>query len=817
MRTKQILAALALPMAFAACSQEELVSVENKDVVDLSNRPLIENLDLVLGANGADTRLGIADGKEYGAAWSEEDKLGACIIDIPTYTTYPTPDEIAAKVNGIEDFYTIKDYISSNFMYLLNGGKWSTQARLVEGNYMFYAPHNDNFVVRTPIEFTLPTIQNVDPAKKSESGVMNSAVEDFYQSGAPVFVGYQFLAAEGQKLTPEVKLYNVYAYPKVTLKNDYKEGQDAKDLVITKIVITKGTKFDVKTAVDNEELKANVNGKDAEWNAKAIETAATAQIMQTASEQESEITVNFGEGLTIKAGTKESFYIVLPAAAYRGTEKLKLDVYTADNKKFAAVFTMKEFAMNPGKRYPSEEYNTTSGTLKETAGTLATVSLKGTLKEVTEKSTGISNNAELINYIAGVAKRFEEIREVTDEFINTNTMDAVTGATDYTKYNETLHFTLADEANIVIDDELIDALIEYLGDKAENAEALNSKLKFLRTSASKIKLGSLTKLDKFQISYDGKVTDKTIGTDPVINYYALEQETSPILDDITVEGDVTLTGNFIGVSGRINVPVGATLTLPKELQAGNIVNSGGKVIYNGATVIGLYNHNSLDSKGEMDINENVATGVMVRNDGVMNVKGGNVNEIVTVTPIISNYGTVNTAGIVSVANKNSDAVVNVTATNGNSSTVIAEGDGSKVYNSNLEDVDVSAISSPATIDVIATLTKVPGKAADKIPAKASINHIIFDTTSELTISEDAFDWLNTTELNTIEFKGNLVTPKDITAANLTIKFNNSAKWGGDAKKTPTISVKKVIVAEGKTVERNYITVTASEGTEGDLK
>lgn len=95
----------------------------------------------------------------------------------------------------------------------MEGTAWNTQANLVEGNYVFYAPYNAAHLTRQPIVVTLPMEQ--DCAEESKS------VTDFYAGTDPVTLGFDFLKAPANKdelISPSVKMTNIFAYPQITIK-----------------------------------------------------------------------------------------------------------------------------------------------------------------------------------------------------------------------------------------------------------------------------------------------------------------------------------------------------------------------------------------------------------------------------------------------------------------------------------------------------------------------------------------------------------------------------------------------------------------------
>lgn len=252
---KRTLFSLALAAVFmASCQQDELVSINDDASMNLGNRPELGAVTL----NGGDpaTRLALNTNNKYNFKWEEGDKLGAAIVDMPDLTT-PVPGvdytskggenystlewTYAAYVKGeaksfttsagksvkvtaeeagvdIESFYEINtgSYISSNYPYVKEGSDWTTQANLVEGNYVFYAPYNAAHLTRQPIVVTLPMEQNCTEESK--------AVEDFYKGTDPVTVGFSFLQAPADKsevIYPSVAMTNLFAYPQITIKNSF--------------------------------------------------------------------------------------------------------------------------------------------------------------------------------------------------------------------------------------------------------------------------------------------------------------------------------------------------------------------------------------------------------------------------------------------------------------------------------------------------------------------------------------------------------------------------------------------------------------------
>lgn len=218
MRTKHILISMALGAAFVSCSQEELIAPENGAVNDakLGIRPVVDT-QITLG-NNADTRLVL--GGAFRPTWSTNDKIGAAIIDVPTYTHAGTGaggyvTALGAAAHGAVDLYTINEWYGCNnaFSTTDGGTTWAAEHPMVEGNYLFYAPYSETMDVRTPLVVAVPRQQDASSAK--------SALSEFYTSGQVVEVGYKFITGSDKKNPTGIKMFNIFAYPKFTIKNNF--------------------------------------------------------------------------------------------------------------------------------------------------------------------------------------------------------------------------------------------------------------------------------------------------------------------------------------------------------------------------------------------------------------------------------------------------------------------------------------------------------------------------------------------------------------------------------------------------------------------
>lgn len=216
MRTKHIFYSMALVAALAACTQEEFNTPVDTNNQNLAVRPLLGDIQLTTGAQ---TRFALNedDATKAQPVFAEGDKLGAAIIDQPTYdltsgNTYAEALKNAA--NGAVDLYTIVENYSSNNCFTLNNGIWTVDQPMVEGNYLFYASYNQKMQSRTPLSIVLPVKQDASESR--------SALEEFYNSGSVVQLGYQFLEAKnGEPQKPNVAMRDVFAYPLFTIQNNF--------------------------------------------------------------------------------------------------------------------------------------------------------------------------------------------------------------------------------------------------------------------------------------------------------------------------------------------------------------------------------------------------------------------------------------------------------------------------------------------------------------------------------------------------------------------------------------------------------------------
>ena len=174
---KYLLPGMMAALAFAACTNEEIVSQQTSEApkADLSNRPVVGMVDLNFGPQ---TRATMGDNFNDIEWTPGEDQIGARIIDNLT----------GNKTCHPEHNYTIDSkYAWSNYRYDFGSGStWTSDALMVEGNYMFYAPYDEEALYREALKMKFPIKQKVSGltaiANYAEGGQggNTTAIEAFY-------------------------------------------------------------------------------------------------------------------------------------------------------------------------------------------------------------------------------------------------------------------------------------------------------------------------------------------------------------------------------------------------------------------------------------------------------------------------------------------------------------------------------------------------------------------------------------------------------------------------------------------------------------
>ena len=306
MRTKQLLvSAMALPLLFAACSQEELVSDNSNS---LTGRKTVQNV--VINTDVPATRMEFGNGYE----WVAGDQFGACLMD-----------EFAPSNDGNwwNDF-TLVDYIQTNYPFTRQESKnWTSEAVMQEGNYFFYFPYNYNMGgKRTPIRLTVPTEQYVKDGEAT-STVLNNQL----------FLAYSPIVAEEGKEQEvlDLTMQPVLAFPAFNLKNVGTGSLTVKRIAFTAESGTVLGKTESNATMWPAEYELKAQGFNntgfALLDDKGQRSALTGQLSPVGDKKVSKVVVTFGEeGIELSSQEAAWAYIMLPPAT--NLVNPKLYIYT---------------------------------------------------------------------------------------------------------------------------------------------------------------------------------------------------------------------------------------------------------------------------------------------------------------------------------------------------------------------------------------------------------------------------------------------------------------------------------------------------------
>lgn len=320
MKTKHLVA-MALPLAFTACSQEELINENNQATT--SERKVVENVVFKFNAE-ADSRMHFDE--EY--KWDAGDKFGACLMD--QFITAMTGDFTWKKwFNQFE----LVDYLHTNYPFTRDeNGSWSNaEAVMQEGNYFFYYPYNNNLGgQRTPIQLNVPTEQIVKDGQKT------SSVLDYQ-----MFVAYAPIVADPSKGNHEtitnLTMEPLLAFPAFSITNNTGNAFTVKRIAIAGkdngSSITFPTVFEVKPSkFNNIGFVTETTWSNKERRNEVIKTVVA---NKTDFETTSKVTLQYGEeGKALNNGDKYTSYIMLPSLNMLDNNSdgkldgLKLYIYT---------------------------------------------------------------------------------------------------------------------------------------------------------------------------------------------------------------------------------------------------------------------------------------------------------------------------------------------------------------------------------------------------------------------------------------------------------------------------------------------------------
>lgn len=308
MRTKFYLAALCLPLAFTACTNEDLMTEE-------APLPIRQKINVTLTAEkpvvGADSRLDID--AENNFLWEKDvDMIGAALVDGTTVGT-------------------LEDTILVNYPFTAdNSAKSSTfsgKSSVTAGTYFFYYGYQDN-LNRDSVKLNVPAqVYDVDAEKSAKQQAIS-----YMKMISPLVKLYDGVSYEdAQSYNLPLEFVNLYTLVRVNINaTNIPSGVTPK---VTKVSLDEGTAGFIKTA--NAAITATDGIKDAglsgfdsdgEWEADAyatnLEELAKAVKNQTvyANIERGAAEVTVDGNLPLNGTAATDVYLLVPKGTYQNLE-----------------------------------------------------------------------------------------------------------------------------------------------------------------------------------------------------------------------------------------------------------------------------------------------------------------------------------------------------------------------------------------------------------------------------------------------------------------------------------------------------------------
>lgn len=600
MRTKHLLMTMALPFAFAACTSDEFETTQSGPV-DLSGRKALGNIELTFNGDGANTRLEIGQG---GIGFSMVDGVGACLVDQPN-------GNFNNEKKDIIEWYDLTNYISSNYLYkTADAGKtWTTDARMVEGNYVFYAPHNEAHLVRSSIEAEFPNPQTIQ--LKDGTPDQYSAIQQLIDTKAPMYVGYKFLDSKSQTKNISVAMKPIYSYPKITLKNtfgtDDKVTSATKDLTIRRIILLNGqSTFDQKTTLTIGTANAVASnaatgvvgslfnyGDDAKkygaWaSADRLFDCASSDILEAVAENGTTgaITLDFATPYVLGKDKSISINAVVPAGEYTG---FTIGIYT--NEGYFEKEIGSALNLIPGQMYPQEEYMENGDLNQSVKGSNMTVEM------TTAASAGseiVSTTDELANLVKSGKGNLTVMPLNADvaysakvaEYMLQGGVQSITFTAPVTVDNATVIKKLVFKADVTVKGNVEFKKDDITwGTSTEDANVI-------------VKKGATLKMTDFGGTNYGVISPEAGATVELVNKTKVPAIDAEAKGLVKVNEDTAFPSEFTAYAGDIEIAAGKTMTL------GAAFESKGTVTNKGTLAMGTY---ALTNSGAF-VNENMIKG-----------------------------------------------------------------------------------------------------------------------------------------------------------------------------------------------------------------
>ena len=257
MRTKHVLMTTALMAMFAACTNDEFISNEQGvQGGDAALRPQVDVTLNVLGDGDADTRLSYNGQYKFEDG---EDVIGALLMDKLASDERPFDDLEKWNETPWLQRYELVDYINTDYPFNRNNGQWSTDAKMLEGNYFFAFPFASYEGYREAVHSIGEQIQEGQDVAKA-------------YADNQFFIGYSRIHAGtegGEVMSANLELVPVLGTLGVQVKNVGTGEMTVKKIVLTTKVEEKYRAYGLSTLIKIDPTDAMYTGSiDGATNAK---------------------------------------------------------------------------------------------------------------------------------------------------------------------------------------------------------------------------------------------------------------------------------------------------------------------------------------------------------------------------------------------------------------------------------------------------------------------------------------------------------------------------------------------------------------------
>lgn len=617
MKTRNALFALCLPLAFAACQNEEFADLSNQGQA-LKNRGVV---DVTITATrpdvNANTRMSSSvDANGINFLWEKDaDKLGAALMD----------EVEAGTVNGANV------YVNNPFIAQNDGAsaEFKSPSSLTKGIYLFYNQYQD-VLDRGALKLVMDT-QEYDPSL-AKTPVQQMA--SYMKMVAPMVnlnTGVGLEAAESFSLP--LQFVNLYTPVKVPVM--FKNAPAGTKLTRVSLNTTGNFVLGAKIAptvlagVGNANVLVLKNGKIDETKvamADAIEAldaivqkGTAAGIYDNGTAVRGAAVLDIKNGVELKNDEAMEFWVLIPRGTYTD---LIINAETSNGNMVAETRTIAAptdpTAVNP------QVFDAKNRALKNVV-----IDFNDNVIQPTEFS--IASGDDWTRYTQYVMDHVASYigRDITFEL--------VAGKTVYVTSLPQFGFTLksATDAKVVLgasDKSAVSITADLSGVKMSNTPSVEVGEGAVVTVAKDAPAGNafnLTNKGTLKLNVTTQATLRNEGTMNLLGDGTVASLTNKGTVNVNAEVTITaLTNKVQTTKGTINVANGAALTLT-DANSGKVSVAAGGVLTN---VSGFTNSGEIDNSGELKVVATFSNGA----NGVIKVQDGSFSNNTQIT----NAGTV---------------------------------------------------------------------------------------------------------------------------------------------------------------------------------